>query len=65
MNVEKMIHEKVALLEKQKELTKYAVDKYGEKIKKEIDANPEAFISVSDKDKNIPGAPNNLEKDDV
>lgn len=65
MNVEKMIHEKVALLEKQKELTKYAVDKYGEKIKREIDANPEAFISVSDMDKNIPGTANNFEKDDV
>lgn len=44
MKVEKMIHEKVALLEKQKELTKYAVDRYGEKIKRQIDENPNAFI---------------------
>lgn len=46
MKVEKMMYEKIALLEKQKELTKYAVDKYGKNIKKEIDANPEAFIKV-------------------
>jgi hypothetical protein len=46
MKVEKMMYEKVALLEKQKELTKYAVDKYAKNIKKEIDANPEAFIKV-------------------
>ncbi|MFN7540291.1 MAG: DUF4407 domain-containing protein [Bacteroidota bacterium] len=46
MKVEKMMYEKIALLEKQKELTKYAVDKYGKNIKKEIDANPEAFIKT-------------------
>jgi hypothetical protein len=48
MKVEKMIHEKVALLEKQKELTKYAVDKYGDNIKRQIDANPDAFIKAMD-----------------
>jgi hypothetical protein len=48
MKVEKMIHEKVALLEKQKELTKYAVDKYGDNIKRQIDANPDAFIKATD-----------------
>ncbi|MBL7778463.1 MAG: DUF4407 domain-containing protein [Chitinophagales bacterium] len=46
MKVEKLIHEKVALLEKQKELTKYAVGKYGEKLKKQIDDNPDGFIQV-------------------
>ena len=53
MNVEKLVHEKLELLNAQKDLTKHAIEKYKDKVKKQIDENPEAFISVVDANKVI------------
>lgn len=52
MNVEKLIHEKLELLKVQKELTQHAVEKYKEKVKAQIDANPDAYIRVTNEDLN-------------
>lgn len=53
MNVEKLVHEKLELLAAQKDLTKHAIEKYKDKVKKQIDENPDAFISVVDANKVI------------
>jgi len=45
---EKMNAEMKALLDVQKELTLYAVNKYREKMQQKIDENPEAFIKPQD-----------------
>ncbi|MBS1683515.1 MAG: DUF4407 domain-containing protein [Bacteroidetes bacterium] len=46
MNVEKMIHEKLELLNVQKRLTKHALSKYEEKITNRINENPDDFIKI-------------------
>lgn len=48
LNVEKQNMEYTQLLETQKRLTEYAISKYEEEMKKKIDENPSAFISVSE-----------------
>ncbi|MDC1222217.1 DUF4407 domain-containing protein, partial [Salibacteraceae bacterium] len=44
INAEKIISEKIELQAVQERLTQYALAKYEAKMKKEIDASPEAFI---------------------
>jgi len=48
LNVEKQNMEYTQLLETQKRLTEYAISKYEEEMKKKIDENPSAFISVAE-----------------
>jgi hypothetical protein len=47
INAEKIISEKIELQAVQERLTQYALSKYEAKMKKEIDAAPEAFIEQS------------------
>jgi hypothetical protein len=46
LNVEKEILQQEKLLEAQKRLTEYAIDKYEEQIRRKIDASPEKFIRL-------------------
>lgn len=50
LNAEKIINDKVQLLDSQKRLTEYAIQKFEEKIKKQIDENPEDYISFGNED---------------
>ncbi|UGU16748.1 DUF4407 domain-containing protein [Sinomicrobium kalidii] len=45
---EKLLVEKKSLQQVQEELTKYAISKYEEEMKKKIDANPTAFVKVQE-----------------
>lgn len=46
LNVEKEILQQEKLLETQKRLTEYAINKYEEQIKRKIDDSPESFIKI-------------------
>ena len=52
LNSEKIINDKLSLLDSQKRLTEYAIQKFEEKIKKQIDENPEEYISFGDEQPN-------------
>jgi hypothetical protein len=52
LNAEKIINDKVNLLDSQKRLTEYAIQKFEEKIKKQIDENPEDYISFGSENSN-------------